>query len=310
MMEILKYAPDHKEEWNSILEQSKNGLFLFHRDYMDYHSDRFVDHSLLIQVKGKTVALFPANEQDSEIISHAGLTFGSLITTFKVKTVEVLEILKEINDYFKNQSFSSITYKAIPNIFHEYPADEDLYALFRLNANLSKREISSVIKISKKIPFSQTKLQAVVKCKNNRLIIEESADFKDYWTLLTNVLKKFDAKPVHSLEEINKLKKHFPENIKLYEVRKENNLLAGVVIYDYGRVVHTQYMANSLEGRNIGALDYLNYTLIEEIYKYKAFFSFGISTEKQGRELNTGLIQQKELMGGRGVTLDTYTILL
>jgi hypothetical protein len=37
---------------------------------------------------------------------------------------------------------------------------------------------------------------------------------------LAEVLSKFDTKPVHSLEEISKLKKDFPSKIRLFEARK------------------------------------------------------------------------------------------
>ncbi|ELY2739329.1 hypothetical protein SMC30_004428, partial [Cronobacter dublinensis] len=81
---------------------------------------------------------------------------------------------------------------------------------------------------------------------------------------------------------------------------------AGVLVYDYGHLVHTQYMANTPQGRQIGALDYILYSLIEEIYTDKKYLSFGISTEDAGNFLNTGLIAQKEGFGGRAVVHDFY----
>ena len=44
------------------MKVSKNGTFLFLRAYMDYHSDRFHDHSLMFHnEKGKLIAVLPAN---------------------------------------------------------------------------------------------------------------------------------------------------------------------------------------------------------------------------------------------------------
>ena len=34
--------------WDTFVQESKNGTFLFVRDYMDYHRDRFQDCSLLV----------------------------------------------------------------------------------------------------------------------------------------------------------------------------------------------------------------------------------------------------------------------
>jgi len=309
-MEIIRYQPDYLFEWNDFNSKSKNGLFLFHRDYLEYHDDRFVDHSLMISKNNKIICLFPANETNKEIYSHGGLTFGSLIMSFDLKATEVLEIFDLIKKYYSELGFEKIIYKAIPSIFHKYPSDEDLYALFRNDATLIRRDISSVVDLKDKIRFSETKRQSVTKCIKNEIIISENEDFKEYWTLLTDVLSKFDTKPVHSLEEIEHLKASFPKNIKLFEARKEEELLAGIVIYDYEKVVHTQYMANSQEGRKIGALDFINNSLITEVFKDRNYYSFGISTESQGKHLNSGLIQQKEMMGGRGIALDFYSITL
>ena len=44
---IEKYSPAKKEKWNEFLGRAKNPLFMFHRDYMAYHNDRFTDHSLM-----------------------------------------------------------------------------------------------------------------------------------------------------------------------------------------------------------------------------------------------------------------------
>lgn len=308
MIELIRYNHNQKHIWDLTIEKSKNGTFLFYRNYLDYHKDRFVDHSLIISKNNKIIGLFPANEKENEIFSHGGLTFGSLIMDYDIRANEVLEIFEKIRNYFKDRGYTKIIYKAIPAIYHKYFAEEDLYALFRLGAKLFRRDISSVIKIKSKIKFSESKKQAVTKCEKKNIQVVESSDLEEYWELLTDVLSKFNTTPVHSLEEINNLKSLFPDNIRLFEAREDNLLLAGIIIYDFGNVVHTQYMANSQEGRKIGALDYINHTLINEVFSDKEYYSFGISTENQGYILNEGLIQQKEMMGARGIAIDFYSI--
>lgn len=308
-VEIKKYTQEYFNEWNQFINESKNGLFFFDRNFMEYHSDRFTDHSLLIFNNNKILALFPASESGKEIISHGGLTFGSLLLSHYVKAVEVVEIFNSIKQYYKELTFSEIIYKAIPHIFHKYPSEEDLYALFRHEALLFRRDISSVIDLAKPIRFSETKRQLVRKCEEKNITVIENENFGEYWGLLSSVLQKFDAKPVHTAEEIKLLKDKFPENIRLFEAKIESNLLAGIVLFDFGNVVHTQYMAASQEGRKLGALDFINHTLLQK-FSNRKYYSFGISTEKQGRFLNEGLIQQKENMGARGIALDFYSIKL
>lgn len=311
MIEIKRYTEADKKIWDNFICQSKNGNFLFLRDYMDYHKDRYIDHSFIFWKKNKPIAVLPANEDEKRLISHGGLTFGGLITDMNIRTIEVLEIFELLCNYCVNQGFQTIIYKVIPFIFSHYPAEEDQYALFKYNAQLIKRDISSVLPLQENtIRFSESKRQSVAKCEKMGLKVIGSNDFSAYWDLLTDVLSKFDVKPVHSLQEITYLKSKMPDKIKLYEARwnDSDSLLAGIVIYDYSQVVHTQYMANSIEGRNIGALDYINYVLINQVYSERKYYSWGISTEQGGKALNTGLIQQKEMMGGRGITLDVYRI--
>lgn len=62
MFEIKRYSEADKEVWNVHVEQARNATFLLNRSYMDYHSDRFHDHSLMIFRNGKLYALLPANE--------------------------------------------------------------------------------------------------------------------------------------------------------------------------------------------------------------------------------------------------------
>lgn len=297
--------------WNNFISIAKNGLFFFNRNFMDYHKDRFEDHSLIIKKSGEVIALFPATEDGKLIISHGGLTFGSLIVTRRIKSVEVLNIFADLTKYYKMLGFEKIIYKCIPYIFHSYPSQEDLYALFRFDAKLIRRDVSSVVYLTDPIYFSQSLRNLVNRFdKKNCFTFSENTRFDVFWKLLSEVLAKFNASPVHSLDEILLLKDRFDKQIRLFTVYEGDELLAGTLIFDFGSTVHTQYMANSQKGRTIGALNYLIFQLISREFSDKTHFSFGISNEKNGQYLNEGLIQQKENMGGRAVALDFYELML
>ncbi|WP_300598777.1 hypothetical protein [Niabella sp.] len=309
MFLLRRYSSEFRVEWDDFIERSKNGLFFFKTDYLFYHSDRFIDHSLLVFNEHKELcAVFPANENKAIIYSHQGLTFGSLILSYKTKAKDVLLIFEEIIRYYRTLGFERIIYKQIPYHFNKYPSQEDAYALFRNDAVLFRRDISSVIKLSERLGFSPAKKNLVNKCMRIGLNVAEKQDFSIYWSLLESVLSKFHTTPVHTLVEIQRLKNQYPNEIRLFETWHSGVLLAGVVIFDFGSSVHTQYMANSSEGRKIGALDFLIYHLINNVFMDKDFFSFGISNENDGRYLNEGLIQQKELLGARGACLDFYEL--
>lgn len=305
---IVPYNDELAYEWNEFLHRSKNGTFQFDRNYMEYHSTRFKDSSILVYKGSKIVALFPANVHNNIVYSHEGLTFGGLIYTNRIKIAEVIEILKAVMIYYKSKGFHQILYKTIPYVFSNYPAEEDRYALFQINAKLYRRDVFSIVQFENAIDFDSSKKNHIKHCEKEGLTWKESDNFSDYWNLLTSVLERHHASPVHHLDEILMLKSRFPQNIKLFSAEINSELLAGIVIYDYGQIVHTQYMANSAEGRKIGALDYLNYHLMYEYFKERKYYSFGTSNENEGKILNEGLSLQKEQMGGRAVAHDFYKI--
>ena len=65
MVSIKRYAETDKEAWNRYVAKARNATFLFDRNYMDYHKERFDDHSLLFYRNGKLYALLPAHQQET-----------------------------------------------------------------------------------------------------------------------------------------------------------------------------------------------------------------------------------------------------
>src|SRR5690349_11161078 len=99
-MIVRQYEQSDRESWNEFIESSKNGTFLFDRNYMDYHSNRFKDNSLMIyDSKEKLVAVLPANKRENILLSHGGLTYGGLITNDKITTPLVIEIFSDVLDH-------------------------------------------------------------------------------------------------------------------------------------------------------------------------------------------------------------------
>lgn len=117
MFEIERYTADQKAIWNQFVLNSKNGTFLFDRNYMDYHSDRFEDYSLMIYRKGKLYSLLAANKMGSVLYSHQGLTYGGLIMSDKVTVADSVEMFRVINACLKESGFEKVIYKPIPFIY-------------------------------------------------------------------------------------------------------------------------------------------------------------------------------------------------
>ena len=307
-MKVIKYSAEYKSQWDNFVGNSKNGTFLHYRDYMDYHSDRFTDHSLIVFNDNDEIkALLPANKKENTLISHSGLTYGGLILDNKIKSPEALSAISSITDYLKLSGFSNFIYKAIPSVYHKIPSDEDLYAMFCLDAKLIDRKPSSTIFIPERIINKKKRGSAAIKAGYE---VKEVFDLKAFWNLLEeNLFKKYNVLPVHSLEEITKLKSLFPENIRCFCVCKDEEIISGALVYENHKTVHAQYTAPSEKGKSLHALDLLYDQLINHIYSDKYWFDFGTSAEPfDTRILNEGLVLQKEGFGARTTIYDIYEL--
>lgn len=307
-MKIVSYSEHYKEKWDLFVENSKNGTFLFKRNYMDYHNDRFEDCSFIIlDEKEKVTALIPGTVKDKTYFTHRGLTYGGFILDRDSKTVDVMEYFLLLNNELRKIEIERVIYKKIPYIYSEYPSEEEDYALFRLGAHLKIVNIASTINLREPLKFNKSRKSCISKAKRFNPIIECDTNYEEFWKIMNENLKNnHNAKPVHTILEILKLKDFFPKEIKLYTISLNEEVIAGTVIYEKKETIHVQYISANEKGKEIGALDFLFDKLIKETYQEKKYFDFGTSTEDDGKYLNEGLIFQKEGFGARGICYRIY----
>ena len=312
-IKVIWYTAIYESKWNKFISESRNGHFMFNRMYMEYHDDRFSDASLVVtQGEDEILAVMPANSDEDRIISHQGLTFGGLIIGWNVGLEKTMEIFSEIIKFLTDQyKFSHLVLKRLPDIYHKYPAQEDLYCLFRLGAKLIRRDVSSAILLKDRIPFGSMRKRLINKGSRAGVVVREINVLNDYWALLEeSLLERHNVRPTHSLSEMTLLKTLFPNNIRIFGSYLSGELLGGVVCYIAGAVVHCQYLINGSRGRELGALDYCVNHLISDVFTDRQWFDFGISTEAGGHVLNSGLISQKEGFGARSVVHEFYEVSL
>ena len=307
-MEIRRYRREDKELWNSFVNKARNATFLFDRNYMDYHADRFDDNSFMFYHKGKLKAVLPANVAGDTLYSHQGLTYGGLLLDKKATVEDVLECFDSMNSWLRENGISKVVYKALPWIYQQYPSEEDLYALtWKCKAQLISRNIASTIVIDNKLKFAESRKSGIRKALSLNIEVGESNDVDGFWHVLEdNLGNRYNAKPVHTSSEMKLLMSRFPNNIRLYVAKMNGEIVGGTIIYVTPQVVHTQYISASVEGKKHGALDLLFDYIINKVYANCRYFDFGKSTEQGGAYLNEPLIFQKEGFGGRGVCYDWY----
>ena len=304
---VARYSAEHKSLWDDFVRSSKNGVFLFERNYLEYHADRFPDHSLLFfDDADRLLAVLPATLKEDVLSSHAGLTFGGFVSNATMKVELMLEVFEATRLYLQERGVAKVVYKAIPHIYHQLPAEEDLYVLFRYDARLLRRDVSSTLQMNQRPPFSKGRRYAIKAGRKHSIEVKASLDFSTFMSIEEHVLgTKYGVAPVHTAAEIGLLAERFPENIKLFAAYRQE-MLAGVIIYESAQVAHAQYIGVSEEGQRIGGLDLIMDHLIGVHYADKKYFDFGISTEDNGKYLNQGLIKNKQSFGGRAVAYDCY----
>lgn len=327
-MQIIRYTSDKIQEWDEMVKVSKNGTFLFLRSYMDYHADRFSDHSLMYYSdKGKLLAVMAANEKqvasaDTKtgetqkiLYSHQGLTYGGFVLSPHVHAVEVGELFSLTLSYLHKQGFTAWYYKQIPTIYHRQPAEEEDYWLWMHQAQLVDCSLMTVIPLQ---PLYNL-VSASKRNNSNRLLrqgyrVVYNAPIADFWPILTqNLQERFGAKPVHTYSEISLLQQRFPQRIQCCTVvSPDGETLAGTLLYITDCVVKAQYTSASPAGKQFKALDFLILQLLHHFSDTSSlsYFDFGTSMLADSTTLNEGLVLQKEGFGGRGIASRIFKIRL
>lgn len=308
---IRKYQSSDYPIWNEFVANAKNATFLFHRDFMEYHQDRFEDFSLLIfDEKNLLKAILPANRVGENLYSHQGLTYGGLVLQQKSKFQEVIGMMKTILQFLQNQHIVSLQLKQLPTIYCDFPSDEMEYLSFILNAKLVRRDSLSVLDLKTDYNFSKDRKQAINRGVKSELIVKEENIFAAFWNeiLIPNLVQKHNTHPVHNLNEITYLKSKFPSNIRQFNVYLGDELVAGTTIFESEFVAHSQYISGNSNKNELGSLDFLHNTLISYTFKDKKYFDFGISNENQGKNINEGLLYWKESFGARTIVQNFYEI--
>ena len=310
-MAVERYTSSRQKEWDNFVTQANNATFLFQRGYMEYHADRFADHSLMIYRDGQLAAILPANlAANGTLASHGGLTYGGLVLPSQAALTQVIGCFHAMLSYLHEHGISRLRYKRIPSHYTLRPDDDIAYCLFLLQARLYRRDCHLVVPLVNRLPVQKRRRRQANKARRASLRLVQEKQFLGFWqeVLTPRLASKYGVKPVHTAAEITLLASRFPQNIKQYCAYDGGEIAAGITIYETPTVAHAQYLATTEKGRQLGALDYLVEWLLKERYQDKRFFDFGGSNEEEGRALNHGLLEWKEGFGARCFAHDFYEI--
>lgn len=312
MILVRRYTDIDKELWNNFLENSRTNQFLFSRNFMEYHKDRFEDYSLMVFDEKNLVGIFPANIKNNIVFSHSGLTFGGFIVAKDEATKNSIQYFAQLLKFVNEQGIGKIIFKQSPSFYSSVSQDEIDYAMFLVDAKLSRVDIAYAInqQLENKIQYQERRRRAIKKAEKNGVEIKETTDFSTFWNeiLTPNLQSRFGVNPVHSLAEMESLSKNNPNKIRQFEAWQNGVLMAGTTVFETPTVAHAQYISASDEGRKNGAIDLLFHHLISQTFAHKQIFDFGIVNEEEGRKINMGLLDWKEGFGARAYAHRFYEI--
>ena len=310
-MRVVRYEEKYQKRWDSFVKQSKNGTFLFQRNYIEYHSHRFEDFSLLVvDANDGVLGLLPGSISGAVVSSHGGLTFGGLLLAESATTLSTLRMLECLVDFLRDCKIKNFIYKAIPHIYHSQPSEEDLYALFRCGFTLKSRAVSSSFRL-KEMKIKGQKLAGYKKASKVGFTIRDATDSTAVLQLVNDRLtSKYGVSAVHSADEMNLLKKRFKRNILIYELVYDDEVCGGAILYIDNGCAHAQYITTNDTAKANRGLDFIIVSLVELLKVSEIWFDYGTSTEQGGRVLNENLIKSKEEFNMSAVCYDVYELVL
>lgn len=314
-MSLVPYADDHAEDWDRLVADSVNGTFMHSRRFLAYHGERFGDVSVLLQAEGRTLGVFPAAVDpiaNDRIVSHPGVTYGGIVRLRRLSGQDLLDSLALLSRYYAERGFETLRYKMTPAVFHRAPAEDDSYALQRLGAHRYRCDLNSVIDLGDpRDRRNENRRRGHKKAVNAGVLVSDDiGHLPEYWKVLEERLaERHGVHPVHTIDEITLIAELFPDAVRLLTGLLDGRVVAGVVLFSLGSAVHVQYSASTEDGRAVAALDPVTWTAIEQARVSGArWFSFGISTENEGRALNTSLFRFKESFGATSVVHEHYDL--
>lgn len=314
---VRPYESKDELRWDEIVANADAGTFLQSRRFLNYHGNRFRDLSVVLEGEdGRLIGVFPAALDPGDegcVVSHPGITYGGIVHDSSLYGDRMVAALQAIAEHYRAAGYRFLRYKAVPYIYHRVPGQDDLYALFRIGATRYRCDLSATIDLDCRRTPKERRRRCLKKAERLGVVVGDGMQHAvELWKVLTeNLARKYQRRPVHSLEEILLLKSLFPHNIEFVGGVLGENIEGGVVLFFGNSVMHAQYIASSEAGSDACVLDAVFQFCIETAArKGMRYFDFGISNENDGLYLNQGLYQFKRDFGAGGVVHEFYEIAL
>jgi len=309
---IKPYTSDMESIWDTFIDAAINGTFLQSRRFLSYHGEKFIDSSLMFYLKDKLICICPActiieNEQKS-FWAHKGSTFGGLIfAAGEYKAEKVIEIIKLLKQYLYENNYSEAYLKITADLFSLKSSDLLEYCLWYEGFN-SYRELSTYSVLTDCTEDLAASFSRTYRRYRNRwmdvgaqfLELDSIDKISDFYDILVENLQIYNAKPIHSVDELIDLKfNRIPEETVFYGTYLDGKIVAGCLLFKFFPVktIHMQYVATAQNLEyDLPSPTAFTYFSMLEVTRKLGFnrISWGTSNFEMGRVLNESLIRFKE----------------
>ena len=321
MISIKKYNHKMKHLWDAFIDESNNGTLFQKQSFLAYHIDRkFINHSLLFYKNNSLAAVLPAallSEKDKRIYySHPGSSFGGFVINKNISFKIINEIITALEKYLLKLNINSIVLILSPEKYW-VNGDESLrYLLLWNNYQATENYISHYINFNSSTPISnlisKRKKRYINKLvKENKIIIKNSRDFNQFYTLLIKSKETLRAVPTHSLKELKKLKKTFPHQIVLLSSIYNKTVIGGTLLFCINSnicLVFYNVVDEKFKKIQLASLQLYHSMLFAQKNNYQ-ILDFGVSHKPDSRlplSPKFSLINFKEQFGARGCLRVVY----
>ncbi len=235
-MEIIQYTENWKEKWDAFVLQSNNGTLFHMQQFLRYHApDKFQFHHLIFIENSKIIGVLPGRLKDGIYESPIGSSYGSIVTR-DIKFATAMEFVSTLLDYANKNSIREICLTAAPLIYEKYPNQNLDFAMLWQGFKYKTHYISSVILLDPNrdiISRLQRSVRYYVKksLKDKNIHIEINDDYETFYPILLHNLSKHKVRPTHSLDELLRLKRLMPDNLKLFMVYHQEKAIGGSLMF-------------------------------------------------------------------------------
>lgn len=319
-MEIIQYTSEWKEKWDQFVLGSNNGTMFHLQKFFDYHNPgKFEFNHLIFLEKNEIKGVLPGALRKGIFESPVGASYGSIVTP-DIKFADTMNIVSTLLDYGKKNGYKEFVLTSAPLIYDKYQNQNLDFALLWQGFKYDLHYISSAVKLDNERDILQRCSPTIRRnvrkhIYNKELRVEINDRYDEFYPILLDNKARHNVRPTHSYDDLIKLTKLLPQNLKLFMVYFEDKPIAGSSMFFANKQVALCFY-------NMLLYDYAELKPIQrvmfEIMKYStehnySYVDIGVSQDTKAENPMTpsmSLIEFKEKFDAKTIMRNTLRIVL